>query len=104
MAALVESDVQNLKGGDADSAGFFQMRVGIWDTGQYKGYRMNPNLQAKWFIDHALAVKKASGDPDFGKNPADWGNWIADIERPAAQYRYKYATRLADARALLKQS
>ena len=33
MASLVESGVKNLKGGDADSAGFFQMRVGIWDKG-----------------------------------------------------------------------
>src|SRR5205823_6423142 len=28
MASLVESGVKNLQGGDADSAGFFQMRVG----------------------------------------------------------------------------
>ena len=58
MASLVESGVKNLKGGDADSAGFFQMRVGIWDQGPYKGYRTDPQLQAKWFIDNALAVKK----------------------------------------------
>ena len=60
MASLVESGVKNLKGGDADSAGFFQMRVGIWDQGPYKGYRTDPQLQAKWFIDNALDVKKAA--------------------------------------------
>jgi hypothetical protein len=106
MAALVESDVKNLKGGDADSAGFFQMRVGIWDkVAAYRGYRQDPQLQAKWFIDNALAVKKnaiARGDVNFGKDPAKWGQWIADVERPAAQYRYKYQTRLSDARNLLR--
>jgi hypothetical protein len=104
MAALVESRLANLAGGDADSAGFFQMRVGIWDTGPYKGYREHPELQAKWFIDHALAVKKAriaAGDANFGGDPSTWGNWIADIEQPAAQYRGRYALQLDQARQLL---
>ncbi len=58
MASLVESGVKNLNYGDADSVGFFQMRVGIWDQGAYKGFSEHPELQAKWFIDQALAVKK----------------------------------------------
>ena len=102
MASLVESGVKNLKGGDADSAGFFQMRVGIWDNGPYKGFRMNPQLQAKWFIDNALQVKKAR--LAAGKSvtdPGSYGEWIADIERPAAQYRYKYQLRLTEARKLI---
>ena len=72
MAALVESDVKNLNYGDADSVGFFQMRVGIWNHGEYAGYPERPELQAKWFIDTALAVKKdriGDGDVDFGKDP-----------------------------------
>jgi hypothetical protein len=104
MAALVESGVANLPGGDADSAGFFQMRVGIWDTGEYAGYRDRPELQAKWFIDHALAVKQArlaAGDAAFGEDPSAWGNWIADVENPAAQFRSRYAERLDEARRLL---
>ncbi len=103
MASLVESGVKNLKGGDADSAGFFQMRVGIWDNGPYKGYRTNPQLQAKWFIDNALAVKKqrlAAGKSVT--DPGSFGEWIADVERPAAQYRYKYQLRLSEARDLLR--
>ena len=102
MASLVESGVKNVKGGDADSAGFFQMRVGIWDNGPYKGYRTNPQLQAKWFIDNALAVKKAR--LAAGKSvtdPGSFGEWIADVERPAAQYRYKYQLRLTEARKLI---
>ncbi len=104
MAALVESGVKNLNFGDADSVGFFQMRVGIWNQGEYAGYPENPGLQAKWFIDHALAHKKqqiARGDADFGKDPSHWGEWIADVERPAEQFRGRYQLRLAEARRLL---
>ena len=104
MAALVESGVKNLNYGDADSDGFFQMRVGIWDQGAYKGFQNKPELQAKWFIDTALAVKRkaiARGDADFGKDPAKWGEWIADTERPAEQYRGRYQLRLDEARKLL---
>ena len=104
MAALVESGVKNLNYGDADSVGFFQMRVGIWNQGEYAGYPERPELQAKWFIDTALAVKKqriAAGDVDFGKDPTKWGEWIADVERPAAQYRGRYQLRLSEARRLL---
>jgi putative modified peptide len=105
MASLVESGVKNLNYGDADSVGFFQMRVGIWNQGDYKGFADHPELQAKWFIDQALAVKKkaiASGDANFGKDPSKWGEWIADIERPAEQYRGRYQLRLKEARGLLK--
>ena len=105
MASLVESGVKNLNYGDADSVGFFQMRVGIWNQGDYKGFPEHPELQAKWFIDQAVAVKKkaiASGDADFGKDPSKWGEWIADIERPAEQYRGRYQLRLREARGLLE--
>jgi hypothetical protein len=104
MAALVESGVKNLDYGDADSVGFFQMRVGIWNQGDYAGYPDKPELQAKWFIDQALAVKRkaiAAGDPSFGKDPAKFGEWIADIERPAEQFRGRYQLRLGEARKLL---
>jgi hypothetical protein len=104
MASLVESGVKNLNFGDADSVGFFQMRVGIWNQGDYKGFPEHPELQAKWFIDQALAVKKqaiARGDANFGKDPSKWGDWIADIERPAEQYRGRYQLRLKEARGLL---
>jgi hypothetical protein len=105
MASLVESGVKNLNFGDADSVGFFQMRVGIWNQGAYAGYPDKPELQAKWFIDQALAVKRkaiASGDAGFGKDPSKFGEWIADIERPAEQYRGRYQLRLDEARTLLQ--
>jgi len=104
MAALVESGVANLRYGHADSVGFFQMRVGIWNRGPYAGYPDKPELQVRWFVDTALAVKRqriAAGRTDFGTDPAEWGEWIADIERPAAQYRGRYQPRLEEARRLL---
>ena len=36
MASLVESGMKNLNFGDADSVGFFQMRVGIWNQGDVR--------------------------------------------------------------------
>jgi cell wall-associated NlpC family hydrolase len=105
MASLVESGVKNLNFGDADSVGFFQMRTSIWNSGPYAGYPERPELQAKWFIDNALAVKRrriAAGDVNFGKDPAKWGDWIADVERPAEQYRGRYQLRLSEARELLR--
>ena len=102
MAALVESGVKNLNYGDADSVGFFQMRVGIWNQGDYKGFPEKPELQVKWFLDTAEQVKKqriARGQSVT--DPKQFGDWIADVERPAAQYRSRYGMRLSEANGLL---
>jgi hypothetical protein len=104
MASLVESGLKNLPGGDADSAGYFQMRESIWNSGDYAGYKDKPERQLDWFLDHALAVKKervAAGRP---VNSAHYGDWVADVERPAAQYRGRYQLRLDDARHLLERA
>jgi hypothetical protein len=100
MAALTESGLRNLSYGDRDSVGFFQMRVGIWDQGSYAGYPSNPELQIQWFIDHAVAVK--SQYPGLAENPNSWGELVADVEQPAAQYRYRYQLQLSTAQALLR--
>lgn len=104
MASLVESGMRNINYGDRDSVGFFQMRTGIWDSGPYAGYPQRPDLQLQWFVDRALAVKAqriAAGDAGFGHDSSTYGEWIADIERPAAEYRGRYQLRLEDARHLL---
>jgi hypothetical protein len=104
MAALVESGLRNLPYGDRDSVGFFQMRQGIWDRGAYAGYLARPELQLRWFADHAIAVRdarRAAGDATFGDDPATFGEWVASIEQPAAIYRGRYQLRLATAQALL---
>jgi hypothetical protein len=106
MAALADSGLRNRPArSGADSVGFFQMRVGTWNKGEYKGYPTNPQLQVKWFLDSAIAVKMqryARGEADFGADPSSWGEWVADVERPAAQFRGRYAVQLAAARDLLK--
>ena len=71
--------------GDADSVGFFQMRMSIWNQGEYAGYPSNPGLQAKWFIDTALAVKRqriAAGDARLRQGPEQVGR--VDRRRRAA--------------------
>jgi cell wall-associated NlpC family hydrolase len=102
MAALTESGLRNLPYGDRDSVGFFQMRTGIWDRGAYSGYPNHPGLQLRWFIDQALAVRAGrAGAAGFGQDPSGWGEWVADVEQPAAAYRGRYQTQLPAAQALL---
>jgi cell wall-associated NlpC family hydrolase len=105
MAALVESGMHNLNRGDADSLGLFQMRMGTWNHGAYAGYPDHAELQLKWFLDQAEAVKQqrvAAGKSV--DDPNGYGEWIADVERPRADYRGRYQPRLADARDLLRQA
>jgi hypothetical protein len=105
MASLVESGMTNIQGGDRDSMGFFQMRTGIWSR-DYPDFQHHPALQLKWFIDHAVAVKEqriARGETAFQHDPGQYGNWIADVERPAEPYRGRYQLRLGEARSLLAQ-
>jgi hypothetical protein len=104
MAALTESGLHNLSGGDRDSMGFFQMRTSVWDHGEYAGYGQNPDLQLKWFITQALAIKEqrlARGETAFQSDPSQWGNWIADVERPQEDLRGRYQTHLDAANQLL---
>jgi hypothetical protein len=104
MAGLVESGLKNLNYGDADSVGFFQMRTSIWNKGAYAGYPNQPDLQMQWFTDQATAVRnsyKANGKGDPAASSSTYGVWIADIERPAEQYRGRYQLRLTDAQKLV---
>ena len=103
MAALVESGLTNAAAGDADAAGFFHMRVAVWNSGDYEGFPDQPELQLRWFTDQAAQVRQtrlAAGAPDPLADDSKWGDWIADVERPAEQYRGRYQPRLAEAREL----
>jgi hypothetical protein len=104
MGALVESGLRNLRQGDVDSVGYFGMRVGIWDRGEYAGYPDNPSLQLKWFIDQAAAARKkrlAAGGPDPAPDENRWGDWIADVVAAPANLRGRYQLRLGEARTLI---
>jgi cell wall-associated NlpC family hydrolase len=77
------------------------MRVSVWDQGPYAGFAKDPKRQLDWFLDHAQEVKAqrlARGQPVDAKS---YGEWIADVERPAAQYRGRYQEQLDQARGLL---
>lgn len=103
MAALVESGLTNASSGDRDVRGFFGMRVSIWNVPPYEGFPDNPELQVKWFIDQARAVRERNlaADPFFGQDPGKFGDWIADVERPAEEFRGRYQLRLSEARGLM---
>ena len=100
MASLVESGMQNLPGGDADSVGFFQMRIGIWNSGDYAGYPEQPELQLDWFLDHAEAVKAAARRARAARSTTRTttasGSPTSSV--PAEQYRGRYQLQLDEAR------
>jgi hypothetical protein len=104
MGALVASGVNNLNYGDADEVGYFQMRVGIWNQGAYAGFPDHPELQINWFLDQAIVNRQsriAAGRPDPAGDVYLWGDWIADVLRPAEQFRGRYQPRLGEARDLI---
>jgi cell wall-associated NlpC family hydrolase len=104
MAALTESGLKNDNYGDRDSLGYFQMRTSVWNQGEYAGFPDHPELQLKWFINQALAVRSkavADGDTSYGQDKSKWGDWVADVEQPAAEYRGRYQTHLDQADSLL---
>jgi hypothetical protein len=101
MAAIAESGLRNLRG--SSYAGFFGMSLSL-NAGEYRGFPRNPDLQLRWFLDTAGLVRQrrvAEGRPDPTKDPAAYGNWIADVERPVPENRSGYQPYLDDARELI---
>jgi hypothetical protein len=97
MAAMTESGLTNVHG--SAFAGYFGMSRAL-NTGEYRGFPRNPDLQLRWFTDTAIVVRQrrvAEGRPDPADDPATYGSWIADVERPARRYRTRYQTHLAEA-------
>ena len=45
----------------------------------------------------------AVGRPDPAADPSSFGNWIADVERPAARYRSRYQLHLDEATQLIAE-
>ena len=101
MAAIAESGLRNLSGDSYD--GFFGMHESL-NSGDYRGFPRNPDLQLRWFLDSAGLVRQrrvAVGRPDPAEDVAAYGIWIADVERPARENRSLYQTHLDEARALI---
>jgi hypothetical protein len=83
---LVESNLRNLKYGDADSQGWRQERASL--------YRNPTNVKASVnrFYDETSAVEGKYGSP---------GDLAAAVQRPAEQFRGRYADRMGDAKQIL---
>src|SRR5829696_8113975 len=96
MAAIAESGLSNLHGDSYH--GFFGMHE-ILNSGEYRGFPREPELQVKWFIDTASSVRQrrvAEIRPDPAADPDSFGDWIADVERPAPENRSGYQTHLEE--------
>ena len=89
LAALVtgrvESNFKNLSGGDADSQGWRQERASL-----YKDPR-NLKASVRRFYQEAAKL-------DHGQKV---GELAADVQRPAAQFRGRYAQHVGEAREIL---
>ena len=86
--AIVESSIADLDGGDADSIGLYQQRPS-W--GSYAD-RTNPAVATDNFINVMEQFY-----PNDSWNTAAIGDVAADVQRPAAQYRYRYGVEANDA-------
>jgi hypothetical protein len=101
MAAIAESGIRNIRG--TSHHGFFGMHKSL-STGAYRGFPSNPELQLDWFLDTAMLVRQrllARGHPDPAASSFTYGEWIADVERPAPENRSGYQPHLAEARRLV---
>jgi hypothetical protein len=101
MAALAESGLRNLHGGSYH--GFFGMHDSL-NSGEYRGFPRNPELQMEWFVDTAALVRQrrvAGLETDPAADEQSYGSWIADVERPLPQNRSGYQPHLDEARRLV---
>lgn len=87
---LVESNLRNLSGGDRDSSGWRQERASIYGTGP-KGPQ-NVKASADRYFQEVRAQNQ--GEPP--------GELAAQTQRPAEQYRGRYAERSGEAKKLLR--
>ena len=50
-----------------------------------------------------MKMQRYGGRPfEIVKDPGAWGEWIADVERPAGQLGPRYQLRLEEARTVLR--
>jgi hypothetical protein len=77
-------------GSDHDSVGLFQQRCPMWGPAEVL---MDPALSAGLFYDRLTKM-------DYNNTNRLPGDYAADVQRPAAQYRGRYQERMGDAIAL----
>src|SRR5215207_3582263 len=82
---------------DFDSLGFFQQRPAAgWGS---PDEIMDPNYAVEKFCEAAVDMQR-------GQNPntaEGLGEWVADVQRPAEEYRGRYAKQIARARKLIQE-
>lgn len=83
-------------GFDHDSVGLFQQRL-AW--GPIEAL-MDPNRSAGLFYDGGAAGQPGLTDQDYDSNDQEPGEYAADVQQPAAEYRYRYQEHWGDANAL----
>lgn len=115
MCAIPESGLSNVPYGDRDSVGFFQIRAGIHPAppgfGSASGriqsgawWHANPEAQWAWFARAAATAAAGSSSRNGSTiDPDRLGRWCIDIERPAAQYEYKYRQAHKQAKDLVER-
>lgn len=86
-AGIVESQLTNLPGGHLDSVGVFQQRPSQGWTGL-----RNVGAAAREFFTRLL-----------GTGGGDIAERVANVQRPAAQYRYRYREQLDEAMSVFAQ-
>jgi murein DD-endopeptidase MepM/ murein hydrolase activator NlpD len=90
---LVESDLRNLNYGDASSKGWRQELTSNPRYGDGPNGATNVAASARRFYDECRQF-------DHGQSA---GELAADVQRPASQYRGRYAERVTDAQRLIQQ-
>jgi hypothetical protein len=85
---IVETSIANLDGGDLDSVGLFQQRA-TWGS---FAQRTDPVYATSKFLDVMQSFY-----PNNSWNTAPIGDVAADVQRPAAEYRYRYGVQANDA-------
>lgn len=94
MAGIVESNLQNLKGGDLDSVGPLQQRAG-WGT---VAQRRNPEAAAVAFI-HDAQRRVIPAHPEYKAAAV-----ARAVQRSAARYLYRYRLAYPAARYVLDRA
>ena len=98
MAALVESGLAISPYGDADCVGFFQMRERSGTRASTPAIPTGPTCSSSGSSTTPCSSARAACQGPRHSPSSSYGQWIADVERPAAQYRDRYQLRLSEAR------
>ena len=103
MAALIESGMRNLTAATPTRSASSRCAPG---SGTAARTRATPTARSSSSTGSSTTPKRCRRSASRAGLPIDdpkhYGDWIADVERPAEQYRGRYQLRLDEARELLR--